>query len=102
MQEHYKDGEEPVPSPKSVKEHAAPNCHENHDGSSKSMEWHGAVTLAEKMVKENVYIAVMCSDDDSTMKDHLFNDPPEPVCIANFNENYQKLLRCRVTLVSWF
>ena len=52
MQEHYKDGEEPVPSPKSVKEHAAPNCHENHDGSSKSMEWHGAVTLAEKMCNE--------------------------------------------------
>eukprot|EP01052_Picozoa_sp_SAG31_P023319 SAG31_NODE_1915_length_6931_cov_6.219555_5_plen_826_part_00 len=79
----YKE-EEPEPPAAAVKRHAAKSCHENHAGSSKSMEWHGAIMLANKMIKNGVYIHTMCSDDDSTMKTHLANDLPEPVRTVNF------------------
>eukprot|EP01050_Picozoa_sp_SAG11_P001791 SAG11_NODE_83_length_17378_cov_5.388622_6_plen_820_part_00 len=70
--------EEPVISEKRKKAHM---CQENHHGlHSKSMEWRGAVMCDEWMVKTcNIFIAELCSDDDSTMKKHLRDDMPEPV-----------------------
>lgn len=53
-----------------------PNHHENHSGSSKSMESLAAVELFNEVTKSNVKFSIYTGDDDSMTESHLKQKVP--------------------------